>query len=381
MKKVFLSLILIFFGISLFANSSANLSSDGNDVVFLKNGTKVEGTILEQTDAFVKIVAYQQGEVTINRTDIDRIVTQIADGGYNYTISTAFPTQQKVESPAVVSTLPPTSGTSTPKTPLTTFKSAPKRFLPDDVYDDLSYGYIVSNFYLEGRLGLGSGIAYCENMPYSITDSYNHPGTMGRSYGNFSLAGGMIAFLGNHFGFDMNLGYTHELGMATYRDEFATMGLSNPILRMNFFDFYFGFLLGHRLRLGVTCAVGGARSNGDDWADHDKPNYNSPIIFDDDMDAGSDFAFRWGVNLSYFFTPRFGFTVFGRYCDVSNRYTYRQPYPLYDIYVDNNSKHMSLGVELNFRLQPKCYNVKEVLSYENHGSYAIERSRVWKDCE
>ena len=76
-----------------------------------------------------------------------------------------------------------------------------------------------------------------------------------------------------------------------------------------------------------------------------------------------------------------GARVEGRYLDVDNRYTYREPYPLNDIYVDNNSKHMSLGVELNFRLQPKCYNVKEILGTEYHGSYSVEYSRNWKDCE
>lgn len=377
MKKVFLSLILAIFSIGLFASTSP----DGNDVIYLKNGLMVEGTILEQTATFIRMNVDPRGEVTIQMADIEKVVTQIADGGYNYTIASEYPNVPKAENPTVV-TKPKTNGgfaqTSAPKK---LFEPEPKRFLPDDVYDDLELGFIVSNFYLEARLGLGSGIAYMENMPYGLTHDYNYPGTMGRSYGNASLAGGMIIFLGNHFGFDMNLGYTQEVGIATYRDEFATQGLKNPAIGMSLFDFYFGFLLGHQFRLGFTCAFGSAYSNGDDWDDYNNSSYNPPLIYDDDMDAGSDFAFRWGVNLGYFFTPRFGVTVFGRSCDVDNRYTYNQPYPLNDIYVDNNSQHMSLGVELNFRLQPKCYTVKQVISYESHGYYDIERSRVWKDCE
>lgn len=377
MKRLFLSLILVIFCISLFASNSP----DGNDVVFLKNGLKVEGTILEQTDSFIRMNVDPRGEVTIQMADIEKIVTQFSDSSYNYTVTSEYPNLPKAEAP-VATTAPKTSGgyaqTSSPKT---LFDSEQKRFLPDDVYDDLAYGFIVSNFYLEARVGLGSGIANFENMPYGLTFSYNHPGKMGRSYANASLAGGMIIFLGNHFGFDMNLGYTQEVGVATYRDEFANQGLSNPIIGMSLFDMYFGFLLGHQFRLGFTCAIGSAYSSGDDWDGYGNPNYNPPLIYEDDMDAGSDFAFRWGVNLSYFFTPRFGVTVFGRSCDIDNTYTYYQSYPLNDIYIDNNSKHLSLGAELNFRLQPKCYNVKEVLDYEYHGSYSIEHSRVWKDCE
>lgn len=379
MKRIILSLILAILGTGLFACSQCYANQPyGGDVIYLKNGIVLEGTILEQTDTFIRMNVDSRGEITLQMADIEKVVTQFADGNYNYAITSEYPNLPKTENP-VVETKPETgSNIAKTNTPKKTHKPQ-KSFLPDDVYYDLAMGCIVSNFYLEARLGFGSGNVDCDNMPYGITYSYNCPGTMGSSYGTASLAGGMIMFFGNHCGFDFNIGYTQELGVAAFQGEYAY--LSSPAVGMSMFDMYFGFLLGHCFRLGATCAIGSAYSSGDGWDEHNSPNYKPPMIYDDDLNPSSDFAFNWGVDLSYFLTPRLGITVYGRSCDISNRYTYSQPYPLNDIYVDNNSKRLSFGAELNIRIQPKCYNVKETISYESYGSYAIERYRAWKDCE
>lgn len=148
MKKIFLSLVMVLVGLSLSANSLNGLSlmrtddveyllthimnsfyyedadgtvsfiripnacdfqemdvvAEGDDIVYLKNGTVLKCTILEQTDQTLLVRTSAGNEITLSLSNVEKIVTQFVDGNYNFTITSEYPsiTVNETQAPVAV---------------------------------------------------------------------------------------------------------------------------------------------------------------------------------------------------------------------------------------------------------------------------------------
>ena len=135
MKKIFLSLVFAMFGMGLFANTIEELNllryddieylvnlimnsycfedsngntmllqipnasdfkatvttDDGNDLVYLKNGSVIECQIISQTNETIVVRTTTGNEISLSMSKVEKIVTQFVDGDYNFTITTEYP--------------------------------------------------------------------------------------------------------------------------------------------------------------------------------------------------------------------------------------------------------------------------------------------------